>query len=80
MLKDEVIARFKSPAGVAAALAISEAAVSQWGEIVPWGPALEIEHLTNGEIPVDHSVYREINRKTRRKLSVALKRHFRRKK
>lgn len=52
MTKTEVLAYYKTVKAVAAALGISESAVSQWPEIIPRLRAYEIQELTRGDLKV----------------------------
>ncbi len=57
MKKEEAIRYLGSAAELARILKISEAAVSQWGEIIPQGRAYQIESLTGGELKVNQADY-----------------------
>ena len=50
MLKHEAIKYFGSQTNLAKKLKINQAAVSQWGELVPPLRAYEIERLTKGKL------------------------------
>ncbi len=65
MLKATAIEYYKGAPAVARALAISEAAVYQWPEVVPLESALAIEIMTNGELPVERRLYDKLKRATR---------------
>lgn len=65
MLKTRVLSHFKTQAKVAEFLDISEAAVSQWGEIVPYHSACELERRTRRSLKVDHSLYGKMGRPIR---------------
>jgi DNA-binding transcriptional regulator YdaS (Cro superfamily) len=67
MLKKDVIDHFKRTskvparrtgyAVVARALGVSFAAVSKWGDIVPYFSACEIERITKGALRVKRDLY-----------------------
>lgn len=59
MLKKEVIAHFGSQRAVAKALRISDAAVSQWKEIIPEKDAYRLEAITSGALKFDEGSYRK---------------------
>jgi hypothetical protein len=58
MLKSAVLAHFKTNVAVAGALGISEAAVSQWGSLVPPAQARRLHILTDGTLPYDPDDYK----------------------
>lgn len=62
MLKEAAIRYYGSQAAIAAALEISESAVSQWPRTVPFEAAKALEELTGGACPVDRSQYRHLAR------------------
>jgi hypothetical protein len=62
MLKSAVLRHYKKVTAVAGALAITEAAVYAWPEVVPLESAQALEILTNGELPVDSRCYPKIHR------------------
>jgi DNA-binding transcriptional regulator YdaS (Cro superfamily) len=57
MLKKDVVDHFKTPSNVARALDISPAAVTKWGDIVPYFSAREIERITGGALRVQDKFY-----------------------
>lgn len=59
MYKTMVIEYFGKPIVLAELLGISPAAISQWGETIPEKNAYRIQELTNGELKVDHHLYRK---------------------
>lgn len=71
MLKSAVLAYFKTNVAVAEALGISEAAVSQWGPLVPPVSAHELSKKTDGALPFDPSLYKHSSSQ-RRKLAEVL--------
>lgn len=60
MKKKDVIAHFGNQQKTADALAVTQASVSRWGEIIPRLRAFEIEHITNGKLKVDVSLSRDL--------------------
>lgn len=62
MRKSSALAHFGTQAAVADALDISRAAVSKWGEVVPFESATALEILTDGAIRVDPTLYPAIQR------------------
>lgn len=67
MLKSKVLAYFKTNVAVAEALGISDAAVSQWDELIPPASAHELSKKTNGQLPFEPALY-EHSSPQRRKL------------
>lgn len=57
MLKSEVLKHFKTNVAVAEALGISDAAVSQWGDLVPVMAAYELAEKTGGALRFDAQMY-----------------------
>ena len=57
MFKTEVVRFFKTQAGVAEFLGVSQASVSKWRYIIPEKQALRIEKLTKGALEYDASLY-----------------------
>lgn len=47
---------------VARAAGVTRQAVEQWGEVVPWTSAIELEHASKGDLKVDHELYRKKRR------------------
>lgn len=58
MLKADAVAHFRSQRAIAAALGISEQAVSMWGDVVPEGRAYQLELLTKGKLRANGASYR----------------------
>ncbi len=56
MKKTEAVAFFGSKKGLAIALSISQAAISQWGEEIPPLRAYQLEQLTKGKLKADSSL------------------------
>lgn len=71
MLKSKVLEYFKTNVAVAEVLGISDAAVSQWDELIPPASAHELSKKTNGELSFDPSLY-EHSSPQRRKLAEVL--------
>jgi hypothetical protein len=57
MRKRDVLARFGGPIKTAKALGITRSAVAQWGALVPERIAWRVQHLTDGALPVNPSLY-----------------------
>ena len=57
MLKKTAMAYFKNGVALAQAIRVSPQAVSKWGDVVPWGAALEIQRVTVGVLQRDESLY-----------------------
>lgn len=57
----KVLSHFGTRAQVAAALGISRAAVSKWGDVVPEGSAYKLESITAGKLRVDPGCYEKPN-------------------
>ena len=57
MLKETVIAHFGTQSALATRLNIKPPAVSAWGEVIPYGRALELERMTDGALMYDQSLY-----------------------
>ncbi|GAB3528579.1 Cro/CI family transcriptional regulator [Photobacterium alginatilyticum] len=57
MRKSDVINHFKKRVNIAEALGISSGSISQWGDVIPEKQALRLEHLTNGKLKYDSSLY-----------------------
>lgn len=66
MKKSIVVDFYGTQRAAALALGVSFQAVSNWGEIIPKGAALELEKITNGALKCDLSLYRERPRKNKR--------------
>jgi DNA-binding transcriptional regulator YdaS (Cro superfamily) len=66
MRKSTVLKHYETAVAVARALGISEAAVSQWGELVPPITAKRIARLNPGvpELRFDPRLYRHSSRRT----------------
>lgn len=59
MHKQNVIDHFGTQRAVAKALGISDAAVSQWKEIIPEKDAYRLEIVTAGALKYDEAAYRK---------------------
>lgn len=58
MLKRTALAYFdENHTRVADALGITRSAVSQWGAVVPYFAALDLQSKTGGELKVDFNLY-----------------------
>lgn len=57
MLKEDVIKHFGSAANLARALGRTRAAVTQWGAIVPFTVACQVEKLSGGKLKADVELY-----------------------
>lgn len=58
MRKADVIAYFGGTQVAAArALGVTKSAVSQWGDLIPLKCALKAQAISNGDLPLDMSVY-----------------------
>lgn len=58
MKTKDVVEHFGSEAEVARTLEISRQAVDQWGDLVPFRAAIEIQRITKDKLKVDPSLYR----------------------
>jgi DNA-binding transcriptional regulator YdaS (Cro superfamily) len=80
MLKQDVFDHFKKASGtdtgtaskIAQALDISPAAVSKWGDIVPWFSAEQIERITNHAVRVRPELYERGRPIPQRLISLAM--------
>ncbi len=59
MYKKDVIDHFGTQRAVAKALGISDAAVSQWKEVIPEKDAYRLEIVTAGALKYQESAYRQ---------------------
>jgi transcriptional repressor of cell division inhibition gene dicB len=66
MLKSDVLAHYKTNVAVAQALGISEAAVSQWSELIPPAKARELSQITEGRLSFDPALYNQSSPQVRR--------------
>lgn len=66
MRKTDVLKHYKTATAVAAALEVSVAAVSQWGDLVPPASAHRLSQLTDGELRFDPRSYRHSSEQRRR--------------
>lgn len=57
MLKKDVIKHYQTQDKIAAALGISEAAVSKWGEVVPLLRAYQLQAITRGKLQMNEGLY-----------------------
>lgn len=64
MYKKTVIDYFGTQRSVAKALGISDAAVSQWKDIIPEKDAYRLEIVTAGALKYDDAAYRKATRAT----------------
>lgn len=64
MLTSDAVEFFKTQTAVAAALGISDAAVSKWGEVVPEGSAYKLQVITRGKLRVDPKLYKHTKHST----------------
>ena len=71
MLKSAVLAHFKTNVAVAQALGISDAAVSQWEELIPPAAAHELAKKSDGALSFDPDLYSQSSPQ-RRKLAEVL--------
>lgn len=58
MYKKQVIDHFGTQRAIAKALGISDAAVSQWKEVIPEKDAYRLEVVTAGVLKYDEAAYR----------------------
>jgi len=57
--KADALARYANDTHqLAAAAGVTRQAVEQWGEVVPWRSAVELERVSNGHLKVDTELYR----------------------
>jgi len=66
MRKVDALKVFESNRKIAETLGISDAAVSQWGPIIPPMAAHELAKRSNGRLAYDPKMYRHFNRRTQR--------------
>lgn len=66
MNKSTVIDFYGTSRAIAFALGVSAQAVSNWGDLIPKGAALELEKITNGALKCDLALYKNRPRKNRR--------------
>ena len=71
MLKSAVLAHFKTNVAVAQVLGISDAAVSQWEELIPPAAAHELAKKSDGALSFDPDLYSQSSPQ-RRKLAEVL--------
>jgi hypothetical protein len=57
MRKRDVLARFGGPINTAKTLGITRSAVAQWKALVPERIAWRVQHLTDGALTVNPSLY-----------------------
>ncbi|MEL7747781.1 Cro/CI family transcriptional regulator [Enterobacter cloacae] len=60
MFKKEVIDHFGTQRAIAKALGISDAAVSQWKEVIPEKDAYRLQFVTDGALKYDEAAYRSV--------------------
>ncbi len=59
MNKHAAVAYFGNTVKLADALSITQAAVSQWGTVIPEKQALKLERLTEGALEYDPTLYKK---------------------
>lgn len=59
MLKTSVIEHFKTPTKAAIALGVHKSTISNMPERVPWQYALLVEKITNNQVCIDFSMYKD---------------------
>ncbi|MBI6550705.1 Cro/CI family transcriptional regulator [Xenorhabdus lircayensis] len=57
MFKDDVVKFFGSQRVIAEKLNLSDAAISQWKEVIPERAALKLHRITNGKLKYRPSLY-----------------------
>jgi DNA-binding transcriptional regulator YdaS (Cro superfamily) len=62
MKTSDAIQHFRTQSAIARALGISDAAVSKWGDVVPFESATALEIVTHGALVVDRSLYHSLAR------------------
>jgi len=60
MYKKHVIDHFGTQRAIAKALGISDAAVSQWKEVIPEKDAYRLQVVTEGALKYDETAYRAV--------------------
>ncbi|MDE9463540.1 MULTISPECIES: Cro/CI family transcriptional regulator [Morganellaceae] len=60
MFKDDAVKFFGSQRAVAEKLNVSDAAVSQWREVIPERAALKLNRITNGKLKYSPSLYNKV--------------------
>ncbi|CZW10005.1 MULTISPECIES: Cro/CI family transcriptional regulator [Enterobacteriaceae] len=60
MYKKQVIDHFGTQRAIAKALGISDAAVSQWKEVIPEKDAYRLQVVTEGALKYDETAYRAV--------------------
>lgn len=60
LLRETAIKYFGSQTRLAFELNIKQAAVSQWGDVIPKGRAAELHLLTSGELEYDSAHYQKV--------------------
>ncbi|TBR42181.1 hypothetical protein CBF23_007810 [Marinomonas agarivorans] len=68
MKKTEVLRYFGTQVKLANALGISQASISNWGDIIPEKQALRLEKVTQGALKYDVSFY-ERKKSTKRNIN-----------
>lgn len=58
MLKKTVVKHFRTQRAVAQALGLSDAAISQWKDVIPEKDAYRLEVVTNGALKYRNDLYR----------------------
>ncbi|PQQ22997.1 Cro/CI family transcriptional regulator [Photorhabdus hindustanensis] len=57
MFKDDAIKFFGSQRAIAEKLSLSDAAVSQWKDVIPERAALKLNRITNGKLKYKPELY-----------------------
>ncbi len=60
MYKNDAIKHFGTGVGLADALKISSASISQWGNVIPEKQALRLDRLTNGSLKYNPALYKQV--------------------
>lgn len=61
MYKKDVISFFGTQQEAAEALGVTQAAVAQWGDVIPERHALRLDRLTRGRLAYAEYLYRPVN-------------------
>lgn len=57
MLKTDAVAFFGTQTALAQTLGVTQAAVAQWGEVIPEKQSLRLERLTEGALKYNPDLY-----------------------
>lgn len=60
MKTQDAVTHFGSKTAVAAALGVSRAAITQWGDQIPLSSALLLERVTGGKLRLNPADYRRV--------------------